>query len=90
MADIDAMLAKAGVTVKPPYDKYTKGSMRRFLDENGEHHPSHILVKVTSGVDVVEPRRPSPRTHRRRRHGGLDAGGRLPQGPIGLCASAAR
>lgn len=49
MPEIDAMLTEAGVKVKPPYAKYMKGDMRRFLDENGEHHPSHILVKVTDG-----------------------------------------
>ncbi|GAA1768561.1 hypothetical protein [Nonomuraea bangladeshensis] len=45
----DAMLAEAGVEVKPPYARYVKGNRRRFLDENGQHHPSYILVKVTKG-----------------------------------------
>ncbi|MEQ4717846.1 hypothetical protein [Nonomuraea sp. B19D2] len=48
-ATLDALLAEAGVKVKSPYAAWTKGKTRRFLDENGRHHPSHILVKVTKG-----------------------------------------
>jgi hypothetical protein len=46
---LDILLAEAGVKVKPPYAAWTKGKMRRFLVGKGEHHPSHILVKVTDG-----------------------------------------
>ncbi|WP_113705441.1 hypothetical protein [Nonomuraea lactucae] len=46
---LDALLAMAGVKVKPPYAAWKKGKMRRFLDGKGEHHPTHILVKVTNG-----------------------------------------
>lgn len=46
---LDVLLSDFGVKVKPPYVAWTKGTMRRYLDEKGEHHPSHILVKITNG-----------------------------------------